>query len=62
MISTKTETLHALVHNAGIGYSGFIDWITVESMCKMMDGNFFPHVTILRVRVRVSKAAATMRM
>ncbi len=60
MISTKTETLHALVHNAGIGYSGFIDWITVESMCKMLDGNFFGHVKILRVKV--SKAAATMRM
>jgi len=48
MISTKTKTLHALVNNAGIGYGGFIDWITVESMRKMMDINFFGHVTMTK--------------
>jgi NAD(P)-dependent dehydrogenase (short-subunit alcohol dehydrogenase family) len=48
MISTKTKTLHALVNNAGIGYGGFIDWITVESIRKMMDVNFFGHVTMTK--------------
>jgi NAD(P)-dependent dehydrogenase (short-subunit alcohol dehydrogenase family) len=48
MISTKTKTLHALVNNAGIGYGGLIDWITLESMRKMMDVNFFGHVAMTK--------------
>jgi 11-cis-retinol dehydrogenase len=48
MISTKTKTLHALVNNAGVGACGYIDWITVDSMRKVMDVNFFGHVTMTK--------------
>jgi NAD(P)-dependent dehydrogenase (short-subunit alcohol dehydrogenase family) len=48
MISTKTKTLHALVNNAGVGACGYIDWITVESMRKVMDVNFFGHVAMTK--------------
>lgn len=48
MISTKTNTLHALVNNAGVGACGYIDWIMVESMRKVMDVNFFGHVAMTK--------------
>ncbi|CAF1161357.1 unnamed protein product [Adineta steineri] len=41
LIRKKTNTLHALVNNAGVGIPGYIDWITLESMRKTMDVNFF---------------------
>ena len=48
MIKSKTNKLHALVNNAGISSIGYIDWITVESMRKMMDINFFGHVAMTK--------------
>jgi NAD(P)-dependent dehydrogenase (short-subunit alcohol dehydrogenase family) len=48
MISNKTKVLHALVNNAGIGAGGLIDWTSVDFMRRMMDVNFFGHVTITK--------------
>jgi NAD(P)-dependent dehydrogenase (short-subunit alcohol dehydrogenase family) len=48
LVQKKTNTLHALVNNAGIGTAGYIDWVTLESMHKIMDVNFFGHVAITK--------------
>jgi NAD(P)-dependent dehydrogenase (short-subunit alcohol dehydrogenase family) len=48
MIKSKTNTLHALVNNAGISRSGYIDWITVDLMRTIMDVNFFGHVAMTK--------------
>jgi NAD(P)-dependent dehydrogenase (short-subunit alcohol dehydrogenase family) len=48
MISTKTKTLHALVNNAGVGAYGYIDWVTVEHIRKIIDVNFFGHVSMTK--------------
>ena len=48
MISEKTKVLHALVNNAGIGAGGFIDWISMDFMRRMMDVNFFGHVAMTK--------------
>lgn len=44
----KTQSLHGLVNNAGIGASGSIDWTSMESMRKVMDVNFFGHVAMTK--------------
>jgi NAD(P)-dependent dehydrogenase (short-subunit alcohol dehydrogenase family) len=48
VVSEKTNTLHALVNNAGIDQDGLIDWITLDFMRKMMDVNFFGHVAMTK--------------
>ena len=48
LIKSKTNTLHALVNNAGIDQDGYIDWITLDFMRKMMDVNFFGHVAMTK--------------
>jgi 11-cis-retinol dehydrogenase len=48
MVKSKTKSLHALVNNAGISSLCYIDWLTMESMRKMMDINFFGHVTMTK--------------
>jgi NAD(P)-dependent dehydrogenase (short-subunit alcohol dehydrogenase family) len=48
MVKEKTNSLHALVNNAGIGKGGLIDWITVDMMRKTMDVNFFGHVSMTK--------------
>ena len=48
LVKSKTNTLHALVNNAGIIISGFIDWVSVESMRTVMDVNFFGHVAMTK--------------
>jgi short-chain dehydrogenase/reductase family 9C member 7 len=48
MIKEKTPVLHALVNNAGIGKAGLIDWTSVDFMRRMMDVNFFGHVTMTK--------------
>jgi len=48
MVKEKTNSLHALVNNAGISKGGFIDWTTVDFMRKTMDINFFGHVTMTK--------------
>jgi NAD(P)-dependent dehydrogenase (short-subunit alcohol dehydrogenase family) len=48
LVKQKTNTLHALVNNAGIIISGFIDWVSVDSMRNLMDVNFFGHVAMTK--------------
>lgn len=48
LVRQKTNTLHALVNNAGIIISGYIDWVSVESMRNLMDVNFFGHVAMTK--------------
>ena len=48
LIKSKTNALHALVNNAGIDQDGFIDWITLDFMRKMMDVNYFGHVAMTK--------------
>lgn len=48
LIKTKTNTLHALVNNAGISTGGYVDWITLESIREVMDINFFGHVSMTK--------------
>ena len=48
LVKQKTNTLHALVNNAGIAFSGYIDWTSVESMRSVMNVNFFGHVAMTK--------------
>ena len=48
LVKEKTNTLHALVNNAGIDQDGLIDWITLDFMRKMMEVNFFGHVVMTK--------------
>ena len=48
LVKAKTNTLHALVNNAGIGVSGYIDWTSMELLRKVMDVNFFGHVAMTK--------------
>ncbi|CAF2652413.1 unnamed protein product [Rotaria sp. Silwood2] len=48
MVQEKTNVLHALVNNAGISENGPIDWITMNTMRKLMDVNFFGHVAMTK--------------
>jgi NAD(P)-dependent dehydrogenase (short-subunit alcohol dehydrogenase family) len=48
LIKSKTNTLHALVNNAGIDQDCFIDWITLDFMRNMMDVNYFGHVAVTK--------------
>ena len=48
LVKEKTNTLHALVNNAGISTSAYIDWMTMESMRQIMDVNFFGHVAMTK--------------
>ncbi|UJR14373.1 hypothetical protein I4U23_001369 [Adineta vaga] len=48
IVKEKTNVLHALVNNAGIASAGYIDWISIESMRKVMDVNFFGHAVMTK--------------
>ena len=48
LVQEKTNVLHALVNNAGIGVGGYIDGITLESMRTIMEINFFGHVAMTK--------------
>ena len=48
LVKDKTNTLHALVNNAGIAVNGNIDWTSIEMMRKLMDVNFFGHVAMTK--------------
>ena len=48
LVKDKTNTLHALVNNAGIAVGGYIDWTSMEMMRKVMDVNFFGHVAMTK--------------
>ena len=48
LVRSKTESLHGLVNNAGIITHGCIDWMSMESMRRLMDVNFFGHVAMTK--------------
>ncbi|UJR14372.1 hypothetical protein I4U23_001368 [Adineta vaga] len=48
IVKEKTNVLHALVNNAGIGSGGYIDWVSMEIMRKIMNVNYFGHVTMTK--------------
>ena len=48
LVMKKTNSLFALVNNAGILRVGFIDWTSVETMRTVMDVNFFGHVSMTK--------------
>ena len=48
LVKEKTNTLHALVNNAGIVSGSNIDWTSMDLMRKVMDVNFFGHVAMTK--------------
>jgi len=48
LIKTRTNSLHALVNNAGIITHGCIDWTSMKTMRRLMDVNFFGHVNMTK--------------
>jgi NAD(P)-dependent dehydrogenase (short-subunit alcohol dehydrogenase family) len=48
LVKDKTNTLHALVNNAGIVAGSYIDWTPLEVMRKAMDVNYFGHVAMTK--------------
>jgi NAD(P)-dependent dehydrogenase (short-subunit alcohol dehydrogenase family) len=48
LLIKKTDTLHALVKNSGVVTSGYIDWISMETMRSTMNVNFFGHVAMTK--------------
>ncbi|CAF1416042.1 unnamed protein product [Adineta steineri] len=48
LVQKKTNTLHALVNNAGIITHGCIDWTSMEMMRRIMDVNYFGHVMMTK--------------
>ena len=48
LVQKKTNTLHALVNNAGIISHGCIDWTSVPLIRQIMDVNFFGHVAMTK--------------
>ena len=48
IVKDKTNTLHALVNNAGIDQDNLIDWLTLDFMKNMMEVNYFGHVSMTK--------------
>ncbi|CAF1517604.1 unnamed protein product [Rotaria sp. Silwood1] len=48
LVNNKTKVLHALINNAGIGTFGYIDWISMEVIKKIMDVNYIGHVAMTK--------------
>jgi NAD(P)-dependent dehydrogenase (short-subunit alcohol dehydrogenase family) len=48
LVNGKTNTLHALVNNAGIAAGSYIDLTSIEVMRKVMDVNYFGHVAMTK--------------
>ena len=48
LVKTKTDTLYALVNNAGIIVHGCIDWTSMETIREVMNVNFFGHVAMTK--------------
>ena len=48
LVKDKTSTLHALVNNAGIGGSGYVDWMSMQMLRRTMEVNFFGHVAMTK--------------
>ncbi|UJR29507.1 hypothetical protein I4U23_010724 [Adineta vaga] len=48
LIRERTNTLHAIVNNAGIMTHGCIDWTSMDMMRQIMNVNFFGHVMMTK--------------
>ena len=48
LVKRQTKSLHALVNNAGIATGGFIDWTPMDTVRRMMEVNFFGHVSMTK--------------
>lgn len=48
LVTSKTNSLHALINNAGILTHGCIDWTSMDIMRKIMNVNFFGHVAMTK--------------
>ena len=48
LVQEKTNTLHALVNNAGIDQDAPIDWMTLDFMRNMLEVNFFAQVQMVK--------------
>ncbi|CAF3940330.1 unnamed protein product [Adineta steineri] len=48
IVTKKTKVLHALVNNAGLATGGHIDWISMQTMRKIMNVNYFGHVAMTK--------------
>lgn len=48
LVVSKTAVLHALVNNAGIGMGGYIDWISMDLMRRIMEVNFYGQVMMTK--------------
>jgi NAD(P)-dependent dehydrogenase (short-subunit alcohol dehydrogenase family) len=48
LVQSKTSSLFALVNDAGIADGGLIDWISLASICQVMEVNFFGHVAMTK--------------
>ena len=48
LVRKRTPSLHALVNNAGISTSGFLDWMDMDTMRRIMDVNFFGQVAMTK--------------
>ena len=48
LVQKKTNTLHALINNAGIITHGCIDWTSMNLMRQIMDVNYFGHVAMTK--------------
>ncbi|CAF3680644.1 unnamed protein product [Rotaria sordida] len=48
LVQKKTNTLHALINNAGIITHGYIDWTSLELIRQVMNVNFFGHVAMTK--------------
>ncbi|CAF1306120.1 unnamed protein product [Adineta steineri] len=48
IVTKKTKVLHALVNNADLATGGHIDWISMQTMRKIMNVNYFGHVAMTK--------------
>ncbi|CAF1607042.1 unnamed protein product [Didymodactylos carnosus] len=48
LVKSKTDNLHALVNNAGVGRGGLIDWTPLTLYRDVMEVNFFGHVSMTK--------------
>ena len=48
LVKNKSETLHALVNNAGIDGGSHIDMTSMEMMYRVMNVNFYGHVSMTK--------------
>ena len=62
LVKSKTNILHGLVNNAGIGRAGYIDWISMKLYQRTMDVNFFGQVAVTKKFLPLLIAKANSRV